>query len=140
MGKINWGRVILGGLLAGVVINLVEYVVHGKMLERDWNDAMTALHRPAISGSAVAWFVLVGFLVGIGMVWLYAAIRPRYGAGPRTAICAGIAVWFFVYLLYMIGSYPLHLWPTRLITIATVVGFFECAVAGLAGGWAYKES
>ncbi len=140
MGKINWGRVIMGGLLAGVVINIVEYVVHGKMLERDWNDAMTALHRPAISGSAVAWFVLAGFLVGIGMIWLYAAIRPRYGAGPRTAICAGIAVWFFVYFLNMIGSYPLHLWPTRLVAIATVVGFFEYAVAGLAGGWAYKES
>jgi hypothetical protein len=140
MGKINWGRVILGGLLAGVVINIVEYVVHGKMLEGDWNAALTALNRPAISGSAVAWFVFSGFLVGIGMVWLYAAIRPRYGAGPRTAICAGIGAWFFVVLVYVIGQYPLHLWPTRLLAIGAVVGFFEYAVAGLAGGWAYKEA
>ncbi len=140
MGKINWGRVILGGLLAGVLINIVEYVVHGRMLERDWNAALADLNRAgAMSGSAVVWFVIVGFLVGIGMVWLYAAIRPRYGAGPRTAICAGIAAWFFVYLLPMISEHPFHLWPSRLVAIAVVVGFFEFAVAGLAGGWAYKE-
>lgn len=140
MGKINWGRVILGGLLAGIVINLVEFVVHGKMLMAEWNSALAALGRPgAMAGGAMVWFVISGFLVGIGMVWLYAAIRPRYGAGPRTAICAGIGAWFFIYLVGLIGSYPFHLWPVRLVTIATVVGFFEYAVAGLAGGWAYKE-
>ena len=31
--------------------------------------------------------------LGIAAVWLYAAIRPRYGAGPRTAVIAGLAVW-----------------------------------------------
>ena len=29
MGKINWNRVILGGLVAGVIINIFEYVVNG---------------------------------------------------------------------------------------------------------------
>jgi hypothetical protein len=140
MGKINWGRVILGGLLAGVVINIVEYVVNGRMLSADWAAAMSALGRPAFSGGAAALFIVVGFLVGIGMVWLYAAIRPRYGPGPRTAICAGLGAWFLAVLVNMIGVYPLHLWPTRLLAIGTVVSFFEYAVAGLAGGWVYKES
>jgi hypothetical protein len=45
-------------------------------------------------GLCAAWsFVLWGFLVGIFAVWLYAAIRPRYGDGPKTALCAGAVVW-----------------------------------------------
>ena len=43
-------------------------------------------------------FLAWGFLVGIFAVWLYAAIRPRYGAGPKTALCAGAAVWGIGYL------------------------------------------
>jgi hypothetical protein len=29
MSKVNWGRVIGGGLLAGLVVNAVEFVVNG---------------------------------------------------------------------------------------------------------------
>jgi hypothetical protein len=28
------------------------------------------------------------------IMWLYAAIRPRYGPGPKTAAVAGFALWF----------------------------------------------
>ena len=34
-------------------------------------------------------FVIWGLFVGIFPVWLYAAIRPRYGAGLKTALGAG---------------------------------------------------
>jgi len=37
MGKINWGRVVLGGLLAGVVLNVIDWVVYGKVLAADFN-------------------------------------------------------------------------------------------------------
>ncbi|MBI2073795.1 MAG: magnesium transporter, partial [Gemmatimonadetes bacterium] len=43
MGKINWGRVIAGGLLAGVVLNVFDFVVNGWLLSDQWTAAMTAL-------------------------------------------------------------------------------------------------
>ena len=46
MGKINWGRVFLGGLLAGVVLNLFEFVLHSIVLEEDWQAAFAALGKP----------------------------------------------------------------------------------------------
>jgi len=92
MGKINWNRVILGGLVAGLIINIFEFVLNGVILARDMEAAMTALGRQ-VGGSALAMFTVWCFLVGIFAVWLYAAIRPRYGAGPKTALCAGAAVW-----------------------------------------------
>ena len=31
---------------------------------------------------------------GISILWLYAAIRPRFGAGARTALIAAFGWWF----------------------------------------------
>jgi len=40
MGKINWGRVIGGGLLAGVVLNVFDYVYYGVVMKNDMAAAM----------------------------------------------------------------------------------------------------
>jgi hypothetical protein len=55
MGKINWARVLLGGLVAGFIINIFEYVTNGVVLAADWDAAMKALGRH-LSMSAVAVF------------------------------------------------------------------------------------
>lgn len=34
MGGINWGRVILGGLLAGILINVFEFILNGIILAK----------------------------------------------------------------------------------------------------------
>ncbi len=90
MAKINWGRVFLGGLLAGLVINIFEYVTNGVVLAADWDAAMRALGRH-LPMSAIAVFVVGGFISGIAAIWLYAAARPRFGAGPKTAVLTGFA-------------------------------------------------
>src|SRR5262245_41141796 len=94
MAHTNRGRVVVGGLLAGVVINVVEYVTNGIVLKEAWGRALQALGKPAdLSAGAIVIFNVWGFLLGIAAVWIYAAIRPRYGAGPGTAIRAGLAAW-----------------------------------------------
>ncbi|MBC8647371.1 MAG: hypothetical protein H7X85_09430, partial [Thermoanaerobaculia bacterium] len=45
MGKINWGRVILGGIVAGIVINISEYVLNELVMKDKWQAAMTALGK-----------------------------------------------------------------------------------------------
>jgi len=45
MGKINWARVLLGGLLAGFIINIFEYVTNGVVLAANWDAAMTWIRR-----------------------------------------------------------------------------------------------
>ena len=92
MGKINWVRVLLGGLLAGLVINIFEYVTNGILLAANWDAAMKALGRQ-LSMSAIAVFIVGGFIGGIAAIWLYAAARPRFGPGPKTAVLTGFAYW-----------------------------------------------
>lgn len=139
MAKINMGRVILGGLLAGLVLNIGEFLLNEPILGKQWAAAMEALNRPPISGSAIGWYVVISFVLGIAMVWLYAAIRPRYGAGPKTALCTGLAVWFFMWLLGFGTSIVMGLYPTKLVLITVVWGLFEVPIAALAGAWLYKE-
>lgn len=140
MAHTNRGRVILGGLLAGVVINVVEYLTNGVILKGAWGQAMTALGKPTdISAGAIAIFNLWGFLLGIGAVWIYAAIRPRYGAGAGTAVRAGLATWALAVFLADLSNYPLGLFPVRLLVITSIVALFEIVVATVVGAWLYKE-
>jgi hypothetical protein len=140
MAHTNRGRVILGGLLAGLVINIVEYITNGVVLKEAWGQAMQALGKSAdLSAGAIVTFNVWGFLLGIAAVWLYAAIRPRYGAGPNTAIRAGLTTWAVAVFLSNLGYYPLGLFPVRLLVISTIVALVEIVVATLVGAWLYKE-
>lgn len=139
MGKINVGRVILGGLLAGVVINIGEFLLNGVILEKDWQAAMRALGKEPVGMQAIAVFLALGFLVGIVTVWIYAAIRPRLGAGAKTAICAGLIVWVLTSLFTALGQLPTGLFPTKLIVVPMVWGLVETPIATVIGAWAYKE-
>jgi hypothetical protein len=143
MGRINWGRVFLGGLLAGVVINIGEYLFHAVLFKNEVAEMMRALGKdPAavMSGNAIMIWNLMGFLAGIGAVWGYAAIRPRFGAGAKTAMIAGIAVWFFSRFLGAVGEMNMGMASQKMILTGLVWGLVELVIATIAGAWAYKEA
>ena len=139
MGNLNWKSLLLGGLLAGVVINALEFLQFfllgdlfiPRMEELGLETEITA--PLAVVGLAT------GFVLGIGALWLYASIRPRYGAGVKTAVCAGIAVWFFVALLNSIGFAISGLFSAELMLIGAVWELIELPLATTAGAWLYKE-
>lgn len=139
MGKINWGRVILGGLLAGVVINVVEGI-SGTIFMEDMQAAM-AEHNISMdqSPAVMAIYLLIGFAYGIFALWLYAAIRPRYGAGAKTAVYAGLAVWFLGYLMASLSFVLLGIFPTQMFAVSSTIGLVEIVGGTVAGAWLYKE-
>jgi hypothetical protein len=139
MGKINLGRVVAGGLLAGLLINISEFVLNGVVFAEEMNAAMAALNRPPVDSGMIFWFVLLGFGIGVMTVWLYAAIRPRFGPGVQTAICASLTVWGLGYLYPNLFIMITHLFPTRLMIIVTIWGLAEVLIAGVAGAWLYTE-
>lgn len=140
MTGINVARVLIGGFVAGLVINIGESVFNGWLFAADMQAAVARLNLPPIGGNAIATFVVMGFALGIATVWLYAAIRPRYGAGVNTALCAGSAVWFFAYAYGSVGFLAMGLFPTRLTVIGLVWGLGELLLAAVAGAWLYHET
>ena len=141
MGRINVGRVVLGGIVAGIVADALGYVVDGVLLGSHWTEGMKALGRPDFTTNQWIGFNVIGLAAGNFSMWLYAAIRPRYGAGPRAAVCAGLAVWFAEVLLPNVGFMgAAGLFPTNLMLITTGGGIVEWVVAALAGAALYQES
>ncbi len=139
MGRINTGRVILGGLVAGLVINIGETILNVPIIGAESDAALQALGLEPIGGGAIAVFVAMGFLLGLLTVWLYAAMRPRFGPGPKTAVIAGLVVWVLGVVLASIGYGMLGLFPVRLLVIVAVWDLFEMPIASVAGAWLYKE-
>ncbi|MDP3912110.1 MAG: hypothetical protein Q8Q14_17135 [Gemmatimonadales bacterium] len=139
MGKINLQKAIIGGLVAGVVLNVVDFITYGVVLKDDMAAAMAALGKPAVSDSMILLFVGLDFVVGVFLVWLYAAIRPRFGPGPATAVKAGLAVWFIAGLMHALFEAPMGLMPTNLIVISTAVMLVACPLAAVVGAKFYTE-
>ena len=139
MGRIRFARVLLGGILAGLIINVSEYLRYDVILRREFEEGLRALGRELPKGAAVTTlWSMWGFGLGIAAVWLYAAIRPRYGPGAGTAIRAGLAVWFFTSLLAIIAMRAMGLF--RISPLALLWTLVECLVATLAGAWLYREA
>jgi hypothetical protein len=141
MGKINAARVILGGIVAGIVADVLSFLVDGVWLAPRWADGMKALGHPNLSSNAIIWINVLGIIAGIVTIWIYAAIRPRFGAGVKTAVWAGVAVWIVGALIpnamfmCLTGLFSHHL------TMYTTVGaFFEIVLGAIAGAALYKES
>ncbi|HEV2670315.1 MAG TPA: hypothetical protein VGU74_04440 [Gemmatimonadales bacterium] len=139
MGKINMQKVLIGGLIAGVVLNVIDFVVFGVVLKAQMAAAMQALGKPPMTNAQVPWFVFLDFVAGIGLVWLYAAMRPRYGAGPGTAAKTGVAGWFFAVLLPTLFMWPMHLMPNNVTILTSVVALVEWPIAAVVGAKFYLE-
>ncbi len=139
MGKINIGRVFLGGIAAGassVVLQSLALVLGVRV-------SASLMRIPDVSFSAQLTMILTEvFIAGPAAVWLYAAIRPRFGAGPRTAIIAALWIWLisgpYVQVVF-IGLGTLRLLSLSGLALLDVVGFVSIAVAMLIGAWLYKE-
>jgi len=107
------------------------------VFSKDLADAFQAIGKTPPRSPAL--FIVLDFLYGISLVYLYAAIRPRYGPGPKTAIWAGLIMWVIAVLLRELGEAPFGVIPLRLSLVGTVVGLVLMPVAALAGARFYSE-
>jgi len=140
MGNINFGRVILGGLVAGVVLNIGEFLLNAVIFAKEMSEMFKRLNVPDPGGSFIAVATGLTFVLGIVIVLTYAMIRPRFGPGPKTAIFAGLIPWFGIYFYSGIFSSLLFGLGTKLLLIGMVWGLVEYILGALAGAWLYKES
>jgi len=141
MGKINYGRVILGGIVGGLVAGFLDWFLNGVLMGQQWDDAMKSLNRQnAFSGAFLYCLFLVYIVGGILLVWLYAAMRPRFGAGVRTAVYTGLIIWALGGLLPNIMNAVMGLYTTRLTFYSTLAGMVELVVGAIVGASLYKEA
>jgi len=141
MGKISGWRIVAGGLLAGLILFFEQGYVH-MMLLKDFGLEMVKfglLRADFETGPAVKVQCVLDLLTGVLVAWLYAAVRPRLGAGLQTAIITGFVVWT---LLFLQSKVPTALWMPRLTpdAQASALGdLFGLVLGAAVAGWVYSE-
>jgi hypothetical protein len=95
VGNINLSRVILGGLVAGLVGAILSFIFRAIFSEQ-MVDTLTRLGLSEPTGGTQAIMIALGFVAGIMAIWFYAAVRPRFGAGVKTAVIVAVALWVLV--------------------------------------------
>jgi len=140
MGNINTGRVVLGGLLAGLVLNIGEVVVNDVVIGAQWKEFLARHNFAEPTSTFIVIAVSLTFLTGIVLVLGYACIRTRLGPGPKTAIIAGLFGWFGVYFYSGIINGVIFGTPVGTMATVVVVGLVEYVLAALAGAFIYKEA
>lgn len=138
--NINLSRAILGGLVAGVVLNIGEFLLNDVILGAQMKEFFARFRLPEPGSSFLVVAVLLTFVLGIVIVWIYAAMRPRLGPGVKTAICAGLLAWFCVYVYSGIINGMILQVPANFLVIALVWGAVQYTLAAIAGAWLYKEA
>ena len=140
MGRINFARIILGGLVTGLVINVGEFLLNEVIFVKQMEEMVRRLNITRPGAAFIGAAVLLTFLLGIVIVLVYALIRTRLGPGPKTAIVAGLIGWFCVYFYAGVLNGTLFGVPPTLMLVGLAWGLGEYLIGAVAGAWVYKES
>jgi hypothetical protein len=137
MAKINIGKVLVGGLAAGVVMNGIDYLINEVVL-KDMMTVSMAARNIDPAGVHIGTLVVLDFAMAILLVFTYAAIRPRFGAGPQTAMVAAVLLALVTSTLAAyfvgIGYFTWHEWVPN-AALSTV----NFCVSAFIGCSLYKE-
>jgi hypothetical protein len=140
-GGINYARVALGGLAAGVVANVCDFLISTYFMADDLQrlTRRLSLDWSVVNGPAVlvTWTV-VDFIYATLMVWTYAAIRPRLGPGPKTALCAGLVIYAAVTVV-LFGFQSMGIFTLDSFIKNSLLSLVTAVLASLVGGAVYKE-
>lgn len=142
MAGINTGKVITGGLVAGVVLIVLDFLNNYLIVGQDFRDNATRLGidpAAAETPTGMATWVVIDLIFGILIVWTYAAMRPRLGPGPKTAIFAGLVPWLGIALI-MFGLSQGGIFPTALWLKMSLITLVITSIGAVTGAMMYKEA
>ncbi len=141
MAKINWGRLIVGTLIAAIIMFVTDGFVHGTIAEADWKAVYAGLRaaEPERHGPSMAYFVVFELGRAFTSMLFYALMRTRFGAGPKTAVLAAIAGWIAFSLTGPAQFIPLGFFSNALWLKVGAIHLATSIIATIAGAALYRD-
>lgn len=130
--------VVFAGLAAGLVMNLLDFMTNGLLFGDAWNAAYAALHITPTAAIPAFW-ISFDFANGVLMAFLYAAMRPRLGAGTRNILTSALISWTFVHLA-LFSHFADHVFPPRVLLGTAALELISSLVGGVVAGRLYREA
>ena len=141
MARINWGRLVLGGLVAAIIMFFTDGFIHERVVDTDWHAVYAGLRaaEPEPHGTSMVYFALFELGRGFIAMLFYATMRTHFGAGPKTAALAGIASWIAFSLTGPAQFIPLGFFSTALWVKVGALHLITSIIATIAGAALYKD-
>lgn len=140
MNRIKVGRLLLSGLITMLAFIAIEFIVesvgdllfrgiydawYGKLILPNWNTANYVLN------------IFIALVNSTMLMWLYAALRPMFGVGIRTALITSAFAFTFV-AAYVVNQVNLDLFPIWIGLIELIYLILELPLALIAGAQFYE--
>jgi hypothetical protein len=117
---------------------LVDLFAYG-LYRADYEAAFGAHELSPAAGPRMALSFGQIVLSGFVLIFLYVAMRPRFGPGPRTAVIAAATLWVARWISPALYYLAIGLFPGRMLLIWLIVGLVGLIAAALLGGAIYRE-
>lgn len=140
---INAGRVVVGGLIAGAIRLVFSGIAHalflGALYKRNVGRINPSLPAVIETTSAKIGLVVINLMMGIALMYIYAAMRPRFATRGATVVSAALTAWVIASLNWAItavmGFFTWgHVIGESLVTLPVAL------VAAYVGSSVYKET
>lgn len=138
---INTKKLLIGGIAAGVVLNVIDIIANmvflGERMRAEANAFKAGLGDQMMEGS-MATYIIMDLILGFALVWTYAAIRPRFGPGLKTATYVAVLFWILAGIFYS-GFMHMGMMSNGLWWSFAFFGLVNFLVASWVGAWLYTE-
>ncbi len=142
MKQINLVRLILGGLVSGIIIYVIEAITNAVILGKDWQMwgtvAKTVFPMPSESVSLIHW-ALQALVAGIGGTFIYAGIRTWAGANLRAAWISGLIIWAVGWLGMSFDKMAMGIEPAKMVHYNVLAALLACLLGQVAASFIYKD-
>lgn len=140
----NASKIVMGGLAGGVAMNIIDFIsntyLFGERMKTEANAFKAGLGdmMSTMSGKQIAGYVVMDFVVAGLLTWTYAAMRPRFGAGPKTAMMTALVFWIFGSITAL-GYMQMGMMSSGLWWSFGLVYLIALIVTAMVGGAVYSE-
>lgn len=142
MVRINWVRLIIGGVIATIIAFLTDGLFHENVVSADWKAvyANLGISEPQHSGLGVLYFAVFDLGRGLIPMFLYVMMRPLFKPGAKTAALAGVVGWIAFSVTGPAQFIPLGFFSNALWIKVAAFQLVTSILAAVAGAAVYKDA
>jgi len=139
---INTSKVLVGGIAAGVVMNIIDFISYkfilGARMMAESEAFKPGMSQAMMTSSAMISNIVMDLVLGILLVWTYAAIRPRFGPGMKTATYVAVLFWILAGI-FLSGYLHMGMMSSGLWWTFAFIGLVNFWVSAWVGARLYSE-
>lgn len=133
----NWGKILLGGIVAGIAMNIVDFVSHGVLLANTYtelDDVFTQTQANPV------WFVLIAVCLSIALAIMFSRTRECWAAGAQGGATFGAYMGVFAFFPSFYDTLVVDGFPYYLAWCHGSIAFIGAVVAGAVLGLIIKRA